>query len=324
MTRAFHGVPVPVVMAVLVALFTAACDFDDMPINPLVRDALTHSGGVARFLAADRTDQLGGGNVVLGGAGPIGRGRVAVSLKARRAGRDLPNLNGLVIRGGEQSPAPLPVDRTGSSTAISVNGAIGVTSGIPVGRTRILGIDLLGGWSVLPGIGRDPLGTTIDRESVFSFGARIGLLGETPSLPAVSVTAMGYAVPEFGFRRSGVPTENGGTATLGMSTRGVSVSSVRAAASKEFGRLGVTVGLGFDEMTGRADLTASVDGESGERSISLDNNRNNSFVGASYRLGAVTLGFEAGRLSNRNGSDFSEPGISRSKGYLAVGARIGP
>ena len=119
------------------------------------------------------------------------------------------------------------------------------------------------------------------RVDVWSFGARVGILRESFTLPGVSVSVARRFSGDVRLGDSGVgdPTEV---------LLDPSVTSVRATASKDLFAFGVLVGFGWDDFSSRADLRVA-DGLGGVASAtgSIDGLRRLYFASVSSQLGVL-------------------------------------
>lgn len=124
--------------------------------------------------------------------------------------------------------------------ALQAELAAGVFEGFRLAPTvgGFLSLDLLAvaGVSFLPG------GEGFDRSARgWGYGARLGVLRESFSLPAVTLSASRRHVSDFRYGEEGAP---------GAAVERLTVTSYRATAGKEFVALGVLAGFGVDRVGG--------------------------------------------------------------------------
>jgi len=127
------------------------------------------------------------------------------------------------------------------------------------------------------------------RVDVWSFGARVGILQESFTLPGVSVSVA---------RRLSGDVRLGDSAVGDPSEARVdpSVTSLRATASKDLFAFGILVGLGWDDFSSTADLRVS-DGLGGvaAASGSIEGRRRLYFASITRQLGVLAwMTFEGG------------------------------
>ena len=298
------------------------------------------SGGDACQKAVDlfnyMTPQLGsamaGGNATLGQGGALGgTGRFTVLFRVTAVRGALPDADGTSTGGGpallpssyetEEMPLPLP----------SIDAAIGLFSGVPLGITTVLGVDALASVYYLPEFeDEESLSLTTPGGSFkFGYGARVGLIAETSMLPAVSVTWMRRALP-----RISIATAPGDDDEIGLTDFDNQATSWRFVAGKTLGPLGVSVGAGKDSYESSAHLSWHVEqggiGES-QGAFAFDGNSVDAtsyFANLMLNLKVVKLVGEVGQVTvtSLSSADFfnqfdEDPDASRL--YASIGFRIG-
>jgi hypothetical protein len=175
-------------------------------------------------------------------------------------------------------------------TSVSVDVAAGLFDGFRVMPT-------VGGFLALDVYGR--LGIVLTsaeegfsgRNTTFSFGARIGMLRESFTLPGVSLSISRRFVGDVAF--GGQPTV-GDPARIGL---GPSTTSLRATVGKDLFAVEVLAGVGWDDLSAEASYevqSASGPGQTA-RNTNLDATRRIYFVSASRSFNVVfSLSLEAG------------------------------
>jgi hypothetical protein len=212
------------------------------------------------------------------------------------------------------------------ATALSISGVVGAFGGVPAGPTRVGGIDFLGSLAVAASTDHGDLELK-SRPSMMGIGVRLGLMQETPSLPAVSFTSMVHAGSKFSMKTPRLPTDTQEGVVLRLENGDLSTLGLRLGASKTFGAFGVSGGAGRTIYF--IDSDYSVDGTGslgyGNQNITFTVRRTNAFVGATYTRKRLTFGAELGRLM---GGDVSETlntfgdGANAAHNYLSLGIRI--
>ncbi len=243
---------------------------------------------------------LSGGNPVLGEGGTLGGwGKRSVSLRmtavdGRLPSNDVPltlRRSGAVRDDFGEARTPVPM--------ASIDAAIGVLTGIPMGVTNVGGVDLLLGATGVPSVRKGEFALTPEGRGIaFSYGARVGLLQESSFVPGISVS----------FLRRKVPSANANytTANDSVQVRRVSLTSDawRVAASKRLVFVGLAVGAGQDKISGNAELSAIVNepvlGTAQRVAIAFpvlreSVTRTTAFANASLGVSAARLVIEVGR-----------------------------
>ncbi len=128
--------------------------------------------------------------------------------------------------------------------SLQAEAALGLFDGFHLAPTvgGFLSVDLLGTWGVafLPG------GSGFDgATSAWGYGARVGILRESFTLPAVTLSLA---------RRHGGGFDFGDEGDAGVAVEGLKVTSVRATVGKEFLALGVLAGMGWERVDGHGSL----------------------------------------------------------------------
>jgi hypothetical protein len=295
-------------------------------------DACQKAVDLFNYLTPQLGSAMAGGNATLGQGGALGGlGKFTVLLRVTAVRGALPDADGTSTSGGpaispssyqtEEMPLPLP----------SVDAAVGLFGGVPLGLTTVLGVDALGSVYYMPEYEDEgSVGIqTPDGSFKFGFGARVGLIEETTMLPAVSVTWMRRQLPRISIATA--PSADDDISLANFDNR---ATSWRVVAGKRLGRLGVSVGAGKDSYESSAQLSwhvqqGQIDESQGAFAFDGSSVDATSFFGnLLLDLHAVELVGEIGQVtvSNLSSADFynqfaEEPDASRL--YASVGFRIG-
>ncbi len=302
------------------------------PYNPFhveVFDGLGKARDIAQRLAMESMDDVVGGNAVLGQGGPTVRaGGVTVVVRASRRDRGTPTLDGATLSEQGSQSATIPV-MTSSSMTVAADLAFTPWAGFRSGKTRILSLEALVSVSAQDKSGSGQLGLERSGGLALGLGSRIGIVGETQQVPGVSLSFKRTTLPALAFRTTGIPTDAGRSIELGMSQFDGHVSSVRLAAEKHFGRLGVTAGWGNDDLQATAALEATITDPGGVTDTqggSFDASRQVLFIGGSYRLSrAVSVAAEVSRATHTAPPSWNTVGTSSSwsSTLMSVGVQFG-
>ncbi len=250
------------------------------------QDACRKAQDLFSFIVPQVGVALAGGNPVLGEGGTLGgwpKRAFALRLSAVDGGlpaNDVEISTGNAVSsdfGSERAPIPVP----------SLDGAIGIFKGVPLGLTNVGGVDLLVGVTYLPTLNEDDFQVTPQGGGFgFGYGVRVGALQESSLIPGVSVS----------FMRRTLPTTDIGYASesdsLLLQNTALSTNSLRIVASKRLVFLGLAAGVGRDEIEG----TSSLLGVINENVLNVNQRasvttplgqkvtRNTAFVNASFSL----------------------------------------
>lgn len=319
------------------AILLAGCDGpcgDRIYCYPELGDAGSKANDIAMFLAVQRADETVGGNVILGQAGPIGKkAGVLVDVRANHISRRLPEVNGITMRTGATTATDFQASNQ-SATAVTATVATALWRGVASGPTHIGELDLTGSLSYLQGFQDNSLHISSNSSIATGIGFRIGLVEETRTLPGITYAVSLRFVPAFDFSSNTIPVLGGGTMTIGGDSIDVRATSWRFAASKQFGAIGATAGMGGDSYSGSGSVSAALSGSSlgamsGSQYVSAFPNRRNLFIGGSYTMRGVSLVGEFGHLSQSGAyptyftNTVRGQSADMSRNYLSLGVRLG-
>jgi hypothetical protein len=239
----------------------------------------------ARALQGGAGILAGLGSEVSGSAGTLGRRlgttpRIAGGARAAFAHVALPDLADPGTEPSREASFVVP--------AVHAGVAVGVFDGFSLLPTvgGILSVDLLGQTSVT----FFPSAEGFDgRSTAWSFGARVGVLRESFTLPGVSVSVSRRSL---GTIRFGDATGPGG----GEVEVDPAVTAIRATVGKDLLSVGVLAGMGWERYSGSATIRAAGAGAGPVEVIESDfrNRRTMVFVGAAMNFLVLQLSAEAG------------------------------
>ncbi len=290
-----------------------------------------HQGGDACQKVADlfkyMNMQLGtwvaGGNPTLGQGGTLGGpGHIAVGLRANVMRATIPAVDQIHVVAGQPVSSAIPSnERWVALPAADI--ALGVFGGIPLGLTRIGGIDALVNVSYLPSYTQHSLHVGAQNGKwKLGFGGRLGIIQESLLFPGVGVSYMVRELPIA--ELSG--TDNVGNAVSITGYR-VQAKEWRITANKNLLFLGIAAGVGQDRYDSRALLTYNVDGNTPTSPIPLHitPKRTNYFVDVSFNVLLAHFVAEYGRVSGGDVTTFNtfSTAASAARNYGSLGIRIG-
>ena len=306
MRGAVKYVTVAAVAIAAIAVPSAAsaqqCTLQNAPGVPpiFVEDACTKATEVFQFLAPQVGVALSGGNVMLGEGGALGGwGKRSAVLRVSAVDGRVPandvslSVNGAVSSdlGAERAPVPVP----------SLDVAIGVFRGVPLGLTNVGGVDLLLGVTMLPSVSRDRIDIKTDGGGIATnYGVRVGLLQESALVPGLGVSVMRRRLPttSISFRSA--------NDTLSISDTKVTGTSYRLTANKRFGLFALGGGIGQDQLDTRTSVGAIINetvsgvpvrGEAQLADLRDETNRNTAFVNVAFGLAMAQVVLEVGQSS---------------------------
>jgi hypothetical protein len=225
------------------------------------------------------------GSEVSGSAGTLGRRlgttpRVSVGARAAFASVHLPDLADQGVEPSREASFIVP--------ALHVGGAVGLFDGIQLKPTvgGFLSVDLLAQASVL----FLPTGEGFDGNSTgYSFGARVGILRESFTLPgiAVSVSRRSVGTVLYGDAQGA----GGGSVEVDPT-----ITAVRMTVGKDILSVGVLAGFGWDRYSGAATIGAAADGGAVafETDSSFEHSQRLIFGGAAINFLILQLSAEVG------------------------------
>ena len=293
------------------------------------QDACQMAVDVFQFVAPQLGIALVGGNATLGQGGALGGiGHFAVGLRANVLSGDLPDVQNFpqpATSGRQSRQLPTQKQFVGLPT---VDAAIGLFKGLPLGLTNVGGIDLLLSASYIPTYGSagDAVQVKPDQNLQIGFGARVGIIQESLLLPGVAVTYLRRDLP--------TTTITGSSSGVDVSIQDASVktNAWRLTASKSLILFSLAAGIGQDHYdqsaTAQGTVRTSPIGQQTSDPIRLSQSltRTNYFLDASLNVLLAKLSAEIGQVSGGTVdtyNPFSGGRADKSRLYGSVGLRIG-
>ena len=321
----------------LIAAFTlgSAAALPAQSIDPHCTDpaivGVAHQGGDACQKVADLFNymnmQLGtwvaGGNPTLGQGGTLGGlGHFAVGVRANVMKATIPKVNDIQVQVGPPVSTNIPSSDKWVGLP-SVDVAVGLFKGIPVGVTTIGGIDALVNVSYLPSYSKNSINVGAqDNKWKIGFGGRLGIIQESLLLPGVGISYMVRDLPT-----AVLSGEDNSGNTVSISDYKIRTKQWRLTASKNVLFLGLAAGVGQDKYDTKASLTYNVDGSTPNAPIALhiSPTRTNYFADVSFNLLLAHLVAEIGRVSGGDVTTYNtfSTSASDSRTYGSLGIRIG-
>ena len=298
------------------------------------QDACQKSIDVFNYLAPQLGALVGGGSSELGRGGTLGGlGHFGISVRANvLGGGRLPDLGHVQLSytGAQRTNFQMNSQTLALPTA---DAGIGLFGGVPVGLTRVGGLDLLLSGAYVPSFSSGQVHVTRTGSALqVGYGARLGLLERSRFVPGVGVTYLHRELPQTSILAT---TNDGGT--IGVSGARVATDSWRIAANQRVSLLGLSAGVGQDRYDARATIAGSVAVDvpgygSGVSSFTQDFSqrltRTNVYGAASLPAGGLAqLVAEVGRVSGGGTvatyNGFSGRSPTDAYAYVSLGVRVG-
>ena len=274
---------------------------------------------------------LAGGNHVLGEGGTLGGlGKLTITLRATAVSGRIPK-NTIPITlsrpdaasddfGARRVAVPMP----------SLDVAVGLFAGLPVGVTNVGGVDALIGVIGSPGVSSGPFALRTSGGSVaVSYGLRVGALQESSFVPGLSVSWLRRKVPTLDLDYT--PSND----SLQVRNTSLTANTLRLVASKRFLLFGMAAGIGRDEIEGTSALSAVVNETIGGTptratvsfpALSEKVKRNTAFVNATFGVPVARIVLEYGRSSagslRETLNTFGGRRANESYGYGSAGITV--
>ncbi len=266
---------------------------------------------------------VAGGNPTLGQGGTLGGlGHFAVGVRANVMRATIPKVNEITVQSSQAVSTRIPTsDQWVGLPSLDV--AIGLFKGIPLGVTNIGGVDALINLSYLPSYSKNSISVGAQNSKwKIGFGGRLGILQESLLVPGVGVSYMVRDVPTA--LLSG--QDNSGN-TVSIGDYRIRTKQWRLTASKNLLFLGLAAGVGQDKYDTRALLTYNVSGDTPNAPIALhiSPTRTNYFADLSFNLLVAHFVAEIGRVTGGNITTFNtfSTSANSARTYGSLGVRIG-
>jgi hypothetical protein len=290
------------------------------------QDACQKAVDLFNFMAPQLGTSQAGGNATLGVGGVLGGlGHFSLGLRANVMQGTIPDFNGVNVdtSGIQQSDLGGKDQLLGLPT---VEAAIGLYKGFPMGLSHIGGVDAIVSASYVPEVTGDQVDLRVPSGNLkLGYGARVGVLEEHGLVPAVSVTYLQRSLPTMNI--VGKPNDD----TLAVSGLDLKTTAWRIVASKHLLLLTLAAGFGQDKYSSKANLDVTVN-EPGFRvqgtaiTFNQDMTRTNMFLDAGLNLFVFKLIGEVGQVSGGSVSTYNSFGTKKADDsylYGSIGLRFG-
>jgi len=293
----------------------------------VAQDVCQQAYDVYQLIAPQLGLALTGGNATAGQGSVLGGlGHFSVGVRVNAFGGLIPNTSGsgypVSTTGAQQRTLPTKDSFFGLPTA---DAAIGLFDGVPLGLTKILGVDALLSGEYVPTINNGGDFTlTPSSNFKFGYGARIGLLSESIAFPGVAFTWIERDLPTIDVTSK---SNTAGAATmLSISDMNVQTHAWRVVASKSLMAFSVAAGVGRDGYKQAATIEGTVNGTSSPPiALGQTMDRTNMFADLAINLPVLKIVFEVGDATGgavRTYNSFSGGSPDRSQLYGSFGLRL--
>ena len=299
------------------------------------RDACRKAIDLVNFVSPQYAAALAGGNPTIAQSGTLGGpGRVAVAVRSTRVNGALPKIGDMGFSTTGESKASYASAST-LIPALSVDISFGLFRGFDTGRTHVLGLDGLLSATYMSALGSGSVNVALEGSNTnFGFGARLGLMEETASLPGLALTYLKRDMPRFGI--TGVSTQgNGLTTAPGVITASsllVTTTSYRLTTGKRLGRVDLSGGVGRDRYGSSANVlgvvtaAAPLGTQSASGVAALAMTRTNVFAGGALNIAVFKfvgeMGMVTGGATPVSTTDFGAS-ADKARTYFTFALRIG-
>ncbi|GJG87644.1 hypothetical protein tb265_28250 [Gemmatimonadetes bacterium T265] len=301
------------------------------------QDACQKSIDLFNYLAPQLGALVAGGSAELGRGGTLGGlGHVGVGVRANLIGGGrLPDVSNVQLSYTGAQRTDFAV-KSQALALPAVDAGVGLFAGVPVGLTRVGGLDLLLSGAYVPSFssGQVRVDRTVGALQV-GFGARLGILERSRFVPGVAVTYLHRSLPETSI----LAVTNAGD-TIGVRGARVSTDSWRLAADQRVSIVRFDAGVGQDRYDSRATIAGRVAPTALPSAVAAAGvgtfsaafaqrlTRTNVYAGASLPAGGLAqLVAEVGRVSGGASvptyNGFSGRMPTDAYTYVSLGVRVG-
>lgn len=248
-------------------------------------------------------------------------------------------LRGNAVRGNVPDIQSISVSPTGAQRSNLVTNpqfiglpgidfALGIWKGLPLGVSRVGGIDLIGSVMYVPNIENADGGvniSTTDGSTKIGLGARVGILEQSLVVPGVSFSYLKRDVPTLDL------TASAGNSDFALRNFSVETTSWRLAAQKNLLLFQLGAGLGQDTYQSAADISVTVrdpriPGGSASTTSNPDQSltRTTMYGSVGFELFLAKVVAEIGRVSGGDVNTYNsfDEAADKSRMYGSLGLRI--
>lgn len=300
-----------------------------MPDNTRIsQDACQKAIDLFQYVAPQLGLAVTGGSAILGRPAPAGGfGHFSLGVRGNVFRGHLPEIANFTpsAQGAQSTTYTLRDQVLGLPTA---DLSVGLTKGISLGVVTIGSLDALVSASYLPEYNSNDIDITVSGSSLkLGYGARLGIIKETPFIPGVAVSYLTRGIPTTSL------TARSGGDELSISNFDIDTRSWRLESGKKILFFGLGAGIGQDRY--RTAATASVNiapraltpgAQAGPFALSQSLTRTNIFGSAWVGLFGLRLAGEVGRTQGGSISTYNQfagTQADAARTYGSVGLSLG-
>ena len=326
------------VAAALLVLASTARAQDPQCIGLGKADACQKAVDIFKYLTPQLGTTIAGGNSIMGSGGVLGGlPHWTVGLRATVIAGSVPQFTASNAPNVLVS-SPVASTYTTKMTPIAfpaVDGAIGIFGGIPLGLTKIGGIDLLVNGAYVPTVTTTNVSIVPATNLKFGGGLRVGLLQESLLVPGISVSVIQRGLPKTTITTTSTAGASAGTIdTLQVKDLDLTTTSFRLTISKSLILLGVAAGVGVDKYKESTGIYTSVHRTvaplppatvTGTFAAASNMTRTNAFVDAYLNILLLKIIGEVGIVTGGTATTFNtfDKLPTAARPYGAIGLRVG-
>jgi hypothetical protein len=301
------------------------------------QDACQKAVDLFHFLTPQISTALAGGAATIGQGGVLGGfPHWTLGVRATAVRGAFPKLDNVGFRTDGQVKTDFAVEKQFVPMA-TIDGSLGIFKGVPLGVTRVGGIDAILTATYVPSApeGGDVTVALPGGSTKFGGGVRVGLLQESILVPGVSFTYVQRALPTINVTAVSTVTASGTTQPGAAVIDGLSLKTKgwRLSASKSFLAFGLQAGVGQDKYDNSASYAVSVGAVQpasapAPQPVRNSLTRTNIYAGLSFNFFIGRLVAEVGQASggsmDRMYNTFGGSNdATKSRSYFSVGLRTG-
>lgn len=289
------------------------------PAQRITQDACQKALDLFTYMTPQLGTGLTGGSAISGEHSTLGPGHTSIGIRVNAVQARLPDVEAatIAITGATatnfvQKDQVLPVP--------TVDAAIGLFRGVPVGGAMAFGVDALLNLSILPSVSTNELEVTLPDGSVkVGLGARVSLIAEGAFSPGIMFSYLRRDLPRISLKATP------GSDEITVDDFQVKTSAWRGVIGKSFGPLALSAGFGQDTYQTSALAAVSVTRlgvttTATQLAATQEVVRDNAFGSVSLHFGFFSLVAEGGRASGGKLTTFNTVGAGRADDPLTYGS----
>jgi hypothetical protein len=294
----------------------------------IVQDACQKAIDLFQYVAPQLGAIVAGGSATQGFTGTLGGlGHFSAGIRGNAIRGSLPQVDKIVpgTLGAQQSTYTITDAIFGLPTG---DLAIGLFDGLPLGLTRLGGLDVLVSAAYLPTYNNSSLDIAVPSGSwKVGYGVKLGIVQEGPFIPGVSVSYLTRALPMVKV------TGSSGDDRLILDSLRTTTRSWRLVAGKSLLLIGAAAGVGYDSYDTDATISVTVaprplteGGSGGPIALTQRLSRSNIFGSLWINAQVLRIVGEIGRVSGGEiptFNQFSGPQAADARTYGSVGVTFG-